>query len=143
PGFMPALVRARIPYLPVNADDIDRGAAGLAALILPNLGALSNAQAASIRRFVRGGGSLVATGDTGLYDEWGDPRRDFALADLFRCHLASVPRLRATPTARDSEHTYLRLSPDLPRHPVLSGFDETDILAYGGTLSALDVETGA
>ncbi len=27
-GFMHALVRARIPYLPIHADDIDRGAAG-------------------------------------------------------------------------------------------------------------------
>ena len=25
-------------------------------------------------------------GDTGLYTEWGDPRPDFALADLFGCH---------------------------------------------------------
>ena len=38
---------------------------------------------ASVRKFVENGGSLIATGESSLYDEWGDPRPDFALADLF------------------------------------------------------------
>ena len=171
-GFMHALVRARIPYLPVHVDDIDSMPAALTVLILPNVGALSDAQAASIRRFVERGGSLVATGQTSLYDEWGDPRADFALADLFGCHLAGDTR--ASLASREpraagqgggafapspSGHTYLRLTPELRagvdgpragdepaiagnRHPVLRGFDETDILAFGGTLSALKVEAG-
>jgi hypothetical protein len=169
-GFMHALVRARIPYLPVHIDDIARDSGQLKALILPNVGALSDTQAASIRRFVQGGGSLVATGDTGLYDEWGDPRADFALADLFACHrIDGTPALRGgagrenTSEGRGAfapvadRHTYLRLSPELrarvdgpragdepapigARHRVLRGFDETDILAFGGTLSPLTVE---
>ncbi len=146
-GFMHALVRARIPYLPVHADDIDRDAAGLAVLILPNVGALSDAQVAAIRRFAQKGGSLVATGDTGRYDEWGDPRPDFALADLFACHtIGDTPNLegRSRPDAgpRASVHTYLRLPPGA-RHPVLHGFDETDILAFGGILSPLRVDAAA
>ncbi len=44
---------------------------------------MSEAQCAAIRRFVERGGSLFATGETSLYDEWGDARPDFALADLF------------------------------------------------------------
>ena len=40
-GWMHALVRARIPYLPVHVDDVGRYAGRLAALILPNIGALS------------------------------------------------------------------------------------------------------
>jgi hypothetical protein len=154
-GFMHALVRARIPYLPIHADDIDRDAAGLAVLILPNVGALSDGQAASIRRFVQNGGSIVATGDTGLYDEWGDPRPDFALADLFACHpIGETPKLegRARPAPsrvegpdtgqRGSAHTYLRLTSGA-RHPVLRGFEETDILPFGGSLSPLKVESTA
>jgi hypothetical protein len=146
-GFMHALVRARIPYLPIHADDIDRDASGLAVLILPNLGALSDPQAASIRRFVRNGGSLVATGDTGLYDEWGDPRSDFALADLFACRApGAIPRLegrsRPETATRASVHTYLRLMSG-ERHPVLQGFEETDILAFGGSLSPLKVDPTA
>ena len=36
-----ALIRARIPYLPLHAADIDREAASLSTLILANVGALS------------------------------------------------------------------------------------------------------
>jgi len=172
-GFMHALVRARIPYLPTHVDDIDQNSANLKVLILPNVGALSDAQVASIRRFVRSGGSLVATGDTGVYNEWGDPRPDFALADLFACHrMGETAQLRGSnrqegaaqgrgafaPSA--SGHTYLRLSPELraridgpkagdepaamgERHPVLRGFDETDILPFGGALAPLKVDPTA
>lgn len=168
-GFMQALVRARIPYLPIHADDIERQSAALKLLILPNLGALTDSQAAAIRRFVQQGGSLVATGDTGLYTEWGDPRPDFVLADLFGCHRTQPPRklTRAEPSSgpagagRDpSNHTYLRLIPEwrarvngprrgdepVPagnRHPVLRGFDDTDIVPFGGTLVPLRVDAGA
>ena len=142
-GWMHALVRARIPYLPVHVDAIGRYAGRLATLILPNVAAISDAQAASIRAFVRNGGSLIVTGQTSLYDEWGDPRPDFALADLIRCRRgAAAPRLReGTRQGAQSEHTYLRLSSE--RHPVLSGFEETDILPYGGTLAALTVDNEA
>jgi hypothetical protein len=172
-GFMHALVRARIPYLPIHVDEIEQQRGALSVLILPNVGALSNTQAASIRRFVQQGGSLVATGHTGLYDEWGDPRSDFALADLFACHrVGDTPRLQDASARRGSGqergafapspsgHTYLRLSPELrarvdgpkagdepaptgERHPVLRGFDETDILPFGGTLSPLKVDASA
>jgi len=171
-GLMHALVRARIPYLPIHADDIEQQSGGLKLLILPNLGALSDAQAEAIRRFVQQGGSILATGDTGLYTEWGDPRPDFVLADLFGCNrVEAAPRLirpEAAPPpggaaafGRDfRSHTYLRLSPewgarvdgprtgDEPapggdRHPVLRGFDDTDILPFGGTLAPLKVASTA
>jgi putative glycosyl hydrolase-like family 6 (GHL6) protein len=154
-GFLQALVRARIPYVPVHADFIDRDAPELAVLILPNLGALSDAQCNAVRRFVDRGGSLIATGESTLYDEWGDARPDFLLADLFGAHSAGQKRaLRASA----SRHTYLRLNPELrarvngpksgdepapagQRHPVLAGFDETDILPYGGTLEAIKTDS--
>jgi hypothetical protein len=162
-GFMHALVRARIPYLPVQVDAIEKHASSLKVLILPNIGALSDAQAASIRRFVQNGGSLIATGHSSRYDEWGDLRPDFALADLFGAHQPGVASRLTTAAARaesGSVHTYLRLSPELrarvdgpksgdepaavgERHPVLRGFDETDILPFGGTLMPMKVDAGA
>ena len=59
-----------------------------------------------------------------------------------------------------SIHTYLRLHPELrakvdgpktgkepavtgQRHPALQGFDETDIIPYGGMLQPLRVDAGA
>jgi hypothetical protein len=168
-GFMHALVRARIPYLPVHVDDLG-STQGLSLIVLPNIGALSDAQCGAIRRFADAGGSVIATGLTSLYDEWGDPRPDFGLADLFGVHRTTpVPRLRATRTGsagRDATdrflaggHTYLRLFPEMraavdgpkagdepvasgQRHPVLGGFEETDLLPYGGSLEEVRVAEG-
>ena len=50
-------------------------------LVLPNIACLSDAQCAQLRAFVAAGGSLVATYETSLYDEWGAPRPQFGLAD--------------------------------------------------------------
>jgi hypothetical protein len=60
-------------------------------LLLPNAAALSEAQAAAIRRYVLEGGGLVATCETSLCDELGHPRGNFALADLFGVDYAGRP----------------------------------------------------
>lgn len=163
-GISQALVRARIPYIPVNADHIDRDAGQLSVLILPNIGALTDEQVASIKRFVNSGGGLLATGESSLYDKKGNPRSDYALADLYGTHLeknaknSSYESLRSI--TEDSFHTYLRLSPELRinadspkngmepiissrRHPVLNGFDETDIIVFGGLLRPAKVDPGS
>ena len=170
-GFMHALVRSRIPYLPVHADDLDRDAGKFSLLVLPNVGGLSDTQCASIRKFVDNGGSLFASGVSSLYDEWGDPRPDYALAGVFAAHrTVETPQLGATRRessgrrgagdrfAPDS-HTYLRLLPELratvdgpkagdepaitsaERHIVLRGFESTDLIPYGGTLEPLRLDT--
>jgi len=157
-GLREALIRARIPYVPIHADHVERDASDLAVLVLPNLGALSDAHCAAIRRFVQAGGGLVATGETSRYDEWGDPRPDLALADLFGVEALGVQHgsSAAAEAGLDTwtQHTYLRLSPELragvygpytgreppaaaPRHPVLDGFEDTDVLPFGGRLEVV------
>jgi hypothetical protein len=150
-GIVQALIRARIPYLPVHVDEIDRDAAGLSVLILPNVACMTEAQAASVRRFAERGGGVLATGQSSLRDEWGDARPDFLLADLLGAR-ASGKRLG---TMSGSEHTYLRIAPDAgaevygpkagdepaksaPRHAVLRGFEETNILPFGGVLEVVE-----
>ncbi|MDP9371501.1 MAG: beta-galactosidase, partial [Chloroflexota bacterium] len=165
-GLANALIRARIPYLPVHADHLERDAAehGLTTLVLPNLGALSDAHCAGIRRFVERGGGLVATGESSRYDEWGDPRPDFALADLFGAHATGAHHGTsgvAPPSWEEwGKHTYLRLTPELragvygprtgdepppsgARHPALQGFDETDLLPFAGRLEVVRAAAGA
>ena len=171
-GFMHALVRARIPYLPVHVDDIERPrSAAPRSLILPNVGALSDAQAASIRRFVERGGSLLATGADGAVRRVGRAARRLRARRSVRlpcCAPASgTGRRRARAIAAAGAfapsprgHTYLRLTPELRgarrrparrgraaavrrASPVLRGFDETDILAFGGSLAPLRVEPSA
>ena len=89
-GMIQALIRSRIPYIPVNAEDIERDGSSLAAIILPNIGAITDEQIAMVRRFVERGGGVFATGNTSLYDRWGDARKDFA----WRTCLAHTFRLR-------------------------------------------------
>jgi len=162
-GIAGALLRARIPYLPIHADHTARDVAahGLKALILPNIGALSDAQCAAIRDFAAAGGGLFATGESSLYDEWGTRRPDFALADLFGA--STTGTFHGAEAASGSSwdtwamHTYLRLTPGLragvdgpqigdepavgdgERHPALQGFAETDVLPFGGRLEVVRV----
>jgi hypothetical protein len=91
-GTVEALVQSRIPFVAVHADHIDRDAAGLRVLVLPNLAAMTSAQVASVRKFVANGGALLATGQTSLRDRFGNPLDDFALADLFKAH--ALPEAR-------------------------------------------------
>jgi hypothetical protein len=106
----------------------------------------------------------LATGQTSLFNQWGEPRPDFALGDLFGAHTAQPRRAESEATGRkwasDTAHTYLRLAPELrarmngphieteppvsaARHPTLDGFEETDILPFGGMLEPLKVDDGA
>ena len=160
-GFMQALIRARIPYVPVHIDNISRDARdlNLKVLILPDIAAMSDEQCSAVREFAARGGAVIASGLSSLYDEWGDARKDFALADLLGAHAPEdLPEQRKA--MMHSVHSYLRLSPELrakvwgpevgdepkttgKRHPVLNGFDETDILPFGGVLSAMRVDAGA
>jgi len=163
-GIGQALIRARVPYLPLHADHIDRDAAKFSVLVLPNLAAMSDDQVAAVRRFVKLGGGLIATGQSSLFDQWGDRRDDFALADLFGAHSVKSQSNSSDATLRrragETLHTYLRLTPELgaraygpkagnepaiaaERHPVLSGFDETDIIPFGGELEPLKLDDKA
>ena len=74
-GITQALIRARIPYLPVHADHIARDAAKFSLLILPNVASMSAGQIASVVRYVQNGGNLFATGQSSLFDEAGQRQK--------------------------------------------------------------------
>ena len=79
-GFYQALVEGRIPFEMVHDRLLDAQHLGpFRTLILPNIAALSEKQCGRIRQFVEAGGSIVATYETSLYDEWGKQRADFGL----------------------------------------------------------------
>src|SRR5262249_5291576 len=88
------------------------------ALLAPNAAYLSDAHCRQIRDYVAAGGSLLATFETSRYSEWGDPRPDFALADLFG---ASVAGDLVGPVG----NSYMRIG---ERHPILTGFEGTALL---------------
>jgi hypothetical protein len=77
-------------HLPVSIiNDWNLNAADLAPyklLVLPNAACLGSQQVEVVRKFVAAGGGLVASLDASLCDELGNPRKDFALADVFGAH---------------------------------------------------------
>jgi hypothetical protein len=95
-------------------------------LILPNIACLSDRQCDQLRRFVQDGGSLVATFETSLYDERGERRADFGLADLFGARFGG----RVEGPMRNS---YLRLErdPGGTAHPLLDGLDDAPRIING------------
>ncbi len=163
-GMIQALLRARIPFMPVNAANIDRDSENLDLLILPNIGSLTDSQTESVRNFVKRGGNLFATGRSSLFDRWGESRTDYGLADIFGAHFSgkasSLQEEIRTFRSADASHTYLRLLPGLRRstdgphrdpeppvsgrrHPVLEGFEKTDILPFGGFLNPIKTDMGS
>ncbi|MHB1037107.1 MAG: alpha-amylase family protein [Pirellulales bacterium] len=127
-GWYQALVESRIPFEMVH--DRLLGAAHLAplkTLILPNIAALSDAQCRQLREFAARGGSLIATFETSLCDEWGTRRADFGLADLFG--IAYKGRVEGP-----MQNAYLRLESDPTtgnRHPLLAGLEGAPRIIHG------------
>lgn len=71
----------------LNSDDL----AKYKVLVLPNTACLDQTQVAAIEAFVRAGGGLVASLDVSLFDEFGAPREDFALAKVLGANYRGLP----------------------------------------------------
>ncbi|GGC13455.1 hypothetical protein GCM10011494_35350 [Novosphingobium endophyticum] len=102
-GAYRLLLEARIPFDFVSDermedDDIARQLSRYDVILMPNTPALSDAEARALDAWVEAGGTLIATGETGHYDERGNRRDGFALA--------SFPA-RAITRARSGLETYV------------------------------------
>jgi hypothetical protein len=119
-GMYHALIEARIPFEMVHdglLGQVDR----FKLLLLPNIAALSEAQCAQLRGFVKRGGSVVATHETSLYDEWGAPRKDFGLADLFGASYRGK-------VEGPMQNSYLNVAPG---HPLVAGLEDAGRIING------------
>jgi len=122
-GFYQALVEARVPFDMVHdrtleAEHISR----YRTLILPNIAALSTEQCSQLKAFVEGGGGLIATHETSLYDEWGVRRSDFGLAGLFGASFDGK-----IDTNVHNSYLNIEKDPDSGRfHPLVHGLEDAN-----------------
>ncbi len=120
-GMYQVLIEARIPFEMVNGRLLDaEHIKPFKLLILPNISSLSNEQCNQLREFTRNGGSLLATFETSLYDEKGNRRDNFGLADLFGVSYAKQ-------VDGPMQNSYLRLKSDDGTnkfHPVLKDLED-------------------
>ena len=127
-GFYQALVEARIPFDMVHDRLLDAAHIGrYRTLILPNIAALSSVQCRQLSDFVRGGGNLVATLETSLYDEWGVRKSDFGLASLFGASFAGKVDARL-------QNSYLNVDKDSQTgrfHPLVRGLEDAGRIING------------
>ena len=127
-GFYQALVEGRVPFDMAHDLLLDPAHIGrYRTLILPNIAALSDEQCRQLAAFVEGGGNLIATHETSLYDEWGKRRGDFGLASLFGASYAG--RVDA-----DVHNSYLNVDRD-PKtgqfHPLVRGLEDATRIING------------
>jgi hypothetical protein len=116
-GLYEILLTGRFAFDYVHEDRLDAEHLDkYRALLLPNIAMLSDRQCDQIRDFARRGGSILASFETGLYDEDLKPRADFALADLLGISKAGEV------VGTNGNAYYARL--ERP-HPILDGFADT------------------
>ena len=134
-GFYQALIEGRIPFEMVHdrlldPAHIDR----FKVLILPNIAALSDQQCNQIRQYLLRGGSIVATFETSLYDQWGVRRGAFGLADVFGVDYRG--RIEGP-----MQNSYLTVEKDTTTgryHPILAGLEDAERIING--IYRVDVE---
>lgn len=117
-GFYEALVETHVQFDVLHDDNLE--GADLSRydlLILPNVAALSDAQAARLDAYVEQGGHLVATYETASCDQDGQARPSLALASI-GCRLVE---------RRQAQGSYWRIAD----RNLLPGLEATDLIALG------------
>ncbi|MFC1541555.1 alpha-amylase family protein [Candidatus Latescibacterota bacterium] len=81
-GTHKALIEGHVQMATVNNDVFLKTINNYSAIILPDQRILSEKECMAIRRFVRNGGALIATGETGLRDSDNKKLDNFSIADI-------------------------------------------------------------
>jgi hypothetical protein len=119
-GLYYALLEGRFLFDFVHEDDLGpETLRKYTALLLPNVALLSDQQCEQLREYVRGGGSLLATFETGRYDEFARPRSRLGLGDVFEM------QPKGPIEGPKGNSFYARI--ERP-HEILRGFENTRLL---------------
>ncbi len=118
-GAHKALVEEHAQFGILNSEGLVETLADYKVLVIPEQCILSAKECDSIRRFVRAGGALIATGETGTRDTDNRPVAEFSMADVLGVRFVGHS---------DARRTYLRVKADLAEF----GIPAMDIQAPGG-----------
>jgi len=117
-GMYYALLEGRFLFDFVHEDRMDaERLSKYSALVLPNVGLLSDAQCEQLRAYVKNGGSILATFETSMFDERNQRRENFGLADVFGIHRAGDV------VGTTGNGYYSRIE---RKHEILDGFADTN-----------------
>jgi hypothetical protein len=139
-GICMALTRAGIPFLPVNADDMDEQLEGIDLLILPELAVLTEPQLGALERHAASGRSLLALGSVGLMSGDGAMRKSPRLERLLGVRFAEADLGDAKADSsweNPATHNYMRI--EAPDHPLFGGFGRTATLPMGGGCRRVEI----
>ncbi len=138
-GYRHAMTRGRVPFLPLNAHDIDRHGSRVKTLVLPELACISEEDAKAIGRFLDRGGNLVLTGKSLQLDEYGEPWAEHTggKALLDRLGLTFTGTQLGAPFDNPryfgkEGHSYLMRQSD--DEVLFDGLTESRVIAFGGAL---------
>jgi hypothetical protein len=119
-GLYYALLDGRFLFDFVHEDDLGpETLKKYAALLLPNTALLSDEQCRQLKAYADGGGSLLATFETSMYNERNERRSEFGLADVFGIQRAGEVK------GTNGNAFYARIE---SKHPILEGFEGTNWL---------------
>lgn len=121
------MVESHIPsgYLIDRQIDIEH-LSRFGCVILPNVACMSNKEIQAIRKYVKNGGGLIATGETSLYDQNERFRGDFGLADIFGIRFEGVSE-RARKVHSGQEPKWKKYPFKLHPHEITKNFEEENV----------------
>ena len=156
-GTLRALSEASLSYTLIHIERLPDDASRIKTLIFPSVGAMTDSQIDAVKKYVKAGGSVIFSGETGAYDENGCQRKEYPFNDIFGINYLFSHHGTIEPTKNTwsdyRQHTYVRLPSSckgltdgpfsepgdgLDRGPMFEGFEKTDILPFGGRVECVD-----
>jgi hypothetical protein len=128
-GIEEALDRAHVPFDIISTRTLSPPTlARYRALVLPNLAWLSDGSMEALANYVKGGGGLVATYESGRFGSDGRRRDQSNLAGLLGVKFEGDPK---PAIGENPSSTQVYMKP-LANHPVLDGVRDAGLLPLGG-----------
>jgi hypothetical protein len=139
-GIEEALDRAHVPFDIISTRTLmPQTLARYRALVLPNVAWLNDGAIDALAAYVKRGGGLVATYESGRFDSNGNRRTSSKLAELFGVHFQGDPQ-PVIGELRGVVQAYAKKPVD---HPVLANLRDVGLLPLSGMFCPVSVQSPA